>query len=121
MTSRAGCTEGAFKLQEIIMEKEIMAMVDRIVHIGERHGVASLKMDTKEMQRLADEYSVVKEKIRKLLQPPAQTATAIGTLMHQMQHTKQQLQQQFLKPYPFLQPFEEEEEPEPDTEIEFSL
>ncbi len=103
------------------MEKEIMSLVDRIVHIGERHGVASLKMDHKEMQRLADEYSAAKDEIRKLVRP---SQTAIGTLMHQMQQTKQQLLHK--KPFashPYLMPFEEEEEEEEpkDTEIEFSL
>lgn len=124
------------------MEQKIMELVERIAHVAERHGVASLQMDTDDMKRLTEEYFVLKEAIRNLLRPqwgvgsiaaqrqaqqaqinipPPKTATQVmldqyQQMLKQMTH-KQQMN--LLNPYPFLSP--EEEEEQESTNIEFSL
>ena len=118
-------------------EQKLLYLIEKAVHIGERYGVASLQKDTATMNRLSDDYAILREEARKLLQPLWGVSSQMAW---KSQMTAQQAQAQMQSPYPYLQQqyappltmktiqdaYDRmkgiiDTEPEPDIVIEFSL
>jgi hypothetical protein len=108
-------------------EQRLLYLIEKIAHIGEKYGVASLKMDDYSRDHLRVEYDKTMDEIRRMLAPPQwgpshaiQAGRMAGKTATAVKMQQAQMLQQMIYALGIDETAKEPEE-EPPTVIEFSL